>query len=81
MSVVASVVFLVSLAQFCYHTAHAWRNLDPQIRIDEVFLAGLFVGLMLQLWREKSKTAWMLMTTAAVAFVTATHLVYLVAPH
>jgi hypothetical protein len=38
-------------------------------------LAGLFLALMLQLWGEKSKTAWTLMTTATIAFVTATHLV------
>jgi len=49
--------------------------------MDEVYLAGLFLALMLQLWHEKSKTSWMLMATTAIAFVTATHLTQLVVPH
>jgi hypothetical protein len=61
--------------EFCNHLAHDWRKLGSQVRLDEVFLAGLFLVLMVQLWNEKSKTAWMLMTTATIALATATHLV------
>jgi len=75
MSVVMSLVFLASFVEFCNHLSRDWRNLGSQVRLDEVFLAGLFLALMVQLWNEKSKTAWMLMTTATIAFATTTHLV------
>jgi hypothetical protein len=75
MSVIISLVFLASFVEFSNHLIHDWRNLGSQVRLDEVFLAGLFLALMVQLWNEKSKTAWMLMTTATIAFATATHLV------
>jgi len=81
MSMLMTLVFLASLVEFSLHLAHDWRSLSSQVRMDEVYLAGLFLALMLQLWHEKSKTAWMLMTTVAIAFVTATHLTHLVVPH
>lgn len=81
MSVFASLIFLVSLSEFCWHLVHDWRSLPSEVRMDEVYLAGLFLALMLQLWHEKSKTSWMLMATTAIAFVTATHLTQLVVPH
>jgi len=75
MSICAGLIFLASFLEFCLHLAHDWRNLGSQVRLDEVYLAGLFVAMMFQLWHEKSKTAWMPTTTTAIAFVTATHLV------
>jgi hypothetical protein len=75
MSIAMSVVFLGSLAQFCLHLARNWPSLGRIARMDQVYLAVLFSALMLQLWREKTKTAWMLMTTCTILFVTATHLV------
>jgi len=80
MSVLMTVIFLASLLEFCLHLAHDWKSLTSQVRMDEVYLAGLFLALMLQLWHEKSETAWMLMTTAVIAFVTATHLSHFVVP-
>lgn len=80
-SVVMSVVFVASLWEFCSHLIHDWGSLGSQVRMDEVYLAGLFLALMIQLWREKSKTAWMPMTITAIAFVTATHLTRFVVPH
>ena len=80
MSVAASLLFLASLAEFCWHLAFEWRTLDSQIRLDELFLAGLFLSLMAQLWRERSKTVWMPMVTVAVTFITATNLTHFLMP-
>ena len=81
LSVIASLIFLASLSEFCLELARHWQSLGSQVRMDGVYLAGIFLGLMLQLWREKSKTVWMLMMTAAIAFVTVTHLTHLIVSH
>ena len=79
-SVVMTLVFVASLFEFCLHLAHDWSSLSSQVRMDEIYLGGLFLALMLQLWHEKGTAAWMLITTLAIACVTATHLTHLLVP-
>jgi len=74
LSIAASIIFLYSLSKFSLNLVQNWQGLASKTRVDEVGLALLFLGLMLQLWQEKSATAWMPMITTAIAFSTATQL-------
>jgi len=80
-SIVMTLIFLASLSEFCLELARRWYSLSSLIRMDEVFLSGIFLGLILQLWRENSDRRWMLITTTAIAFVLVTHLTHSVMVH
>jgi len=86
LSVLSTLLFFVFLLEFCQHLIHEWAGLSPQVRMDEVYLAGFFAGLMLQLWMIQLWHAnkikpWQLMVTTTFAFWTAGQLVHLVGPH
>jgi hypothetical protein len=73
-SVVSGITFIALLLMFSMRLAHQWSGLNQKARLDEVYLACLFLGLMVQLWRDKAKTRWIQMTTTTVIFLTLTHL-------
>ena len=77
LSIIAGVVFLGYLAQFCLHILYNWQSFSSQYRIDAGGLAAASLGLMVQLWYQAKKTnwsSWMVLACGCIAFAAAMHL-------